>query len=42
MFTKFRFGNLNIGSKYGVVFGITLVLFLFSILITYTSLNKMD
>lgn len=33
---------MKIGSKYGVVFGITLVLFLVSLLITYTSLNKMD
>lgn len=42
MFTKFRFKNMKIGSKYGVVFGITLVLFLVSLLITYTSLHKMD
>ncbi len=42
LFTKFRLENMKIGSKYGVVFAITLVLFLVSLLITYTSLNKMD
>lgn len=42
LFTKIGFKHLKIGSKYGVVFGITLVLFFISILITYMSLHKMD
>lgn len=42
MTEKFKFKNLRIGYKYGIVFLLTLVLFLTSIGITYVSLNKMS
>jgi len=39
---KFKFKNLRIGYKYGIVFLLTLVLFITSISITFVSLNKMS
>ncbi|TRZ38121.1 methyl-accepting chemotaxis protein [Niallia circulans] len=42
MTEKYKFKNLRIGYKYGIVFLLTLVLFLTSIGITYVSLNKMS
>lgn len=42
MIEKYKFKNLKIGYKYGIVFLVTLILFIISIAITYVSLNKMS
>lgn len=42
MIEKYKFKNLKIGYKYGIVFLLTLILFIISIAITYVSLNKMS
>lgn len=42
MFNKLKFKNLKIGYKYGLITLLSSVLFLLSIFITYSSLNKLD